>query len=177
MLNGKNIILRALEPSDVDLLYNWENDFELWQVSNTTKPFSKSLIKKYIESENLDIFQLKQMRLMIETVIDKQTVGMIDLFDFDVFNSSAGIGIMLHKNFRKKGFATEALEVICDYSFNYLNLHQLFCNISEINKPSISLFENVGFIKNGVKKEWQFNGNNYDDVFFYQKINPNHTFK
>lgn len=177
MLNGKNITLRAPEPSDADLLYNWENDFELWKVSNTLKPFSKNLINKYIENEHLDIFQLKQMRLMIVIADSHKTIGMIDLFDFDVYNSSAGVGIMLHKNYRGKGFANDALVVLCDYVFNFLNIHQIFCNISEKNTNSIKLFENVGFERTGEKKDWLFNGSDYENVFFYQKINPNHIFK
>lgn len=177
MLNGKYITLRAPEPSDADLLYQWENDFELWKVSNTTKPFSKNLINKYIENEHLDIFQLKQLRLMIVTAVSHETIGMIDLFDFDVYNSSAGVGIMIHKDYRENGYAYDSLVVLCDYVFNFLNIHQIFCNISENNLKSIKLFEKAGFEKNGLKKDWIFNGNNYENVFFYQKINQNHIFK
>lgn len=174
MLTGKQITLRAPEPNDADLLYQWENDFELWKVSNTTKPFSKHLIEKYIENEHLDIFQLQQMRLMIDIIDTKQTIGMIDIFDFDVYNSNAGIGIMLHEDYRKNGYAFDTIEVISEYVFNYLNIHQLYCNISSTNFNSITLFESSGFIKTGIKKEWRFNGKNFEDVFFYQKLNPNH---
>ena len=47
MLKGKYVKLRAIEPEDVDLIYEWENDFELWNVSETLKPFSINLKKIY----------------------------------------------------------------------------------------------------------------------------------
>ncbi len=174
MLKGKNIILRAPEPEDADLLYEWENDFKLWKVSNTTKPFSKNIIKKYIENEHLDIFELKQVRFMIQEIANNKTVGMIDLFNFDIYNSNAGVGIMIHEKYRKNGYANEALNILCNYTFEYLNLHQIFCNIAENNKPSIDLFLKCDFSKSGIKKDWQFNGNDFEDVGFYQKINPKH---
>jgi len=44
MLRGENINLRALEPSDLDVLYNWENDTSIWKVSQTIAPFSKNIL-------------------------------------------------------------------------------------------------------------------------------------
>lgn len=171
MLTSNSIKLRALEPYDIDLLFEWENDFELWKVSNTLTPFSRETIKSYLDSIHLDIFQTKQLRLMIDTHDEPQkTVGMIDLFDFDFYNSRAGVGIMVHKNHRQKGYADDALKIISNYSFNFLNLHQLYCSISEKNKPSIKLFKNNGFEVIGVKKDWLFNNDEYEDVFFMQKI-------
>lgn len=171
MLNGTNIKLRAIEPHDVDLLYKWENDFELWRVSNTQKPFSRNLLRQYIESEELDFFQTKQLRLMIDVLENNKTIGMIDLFDFDPYHSRAGVGIMLHKEFRNKGFALEALNVLCKYAFDFFAIHQLYCDIAETNLDSLNLFEKAGFVRVCEKKDWIFDGKNFNSVYFYQKIN------
>jgi diamine N-acetyltransferase len=174
MLQGEKIKLRALEPDDVDLLYQWENDFELWKVSNTLKPFSKNILKKYIEAEHLDIFQTKQLRLMIDIYSSEKTIGMIDLFDFDPYHKRAGIGIMIHKDYRNNGYATDTLEVIKKYCFKYLNLHQLYCNIAIKNKKSVALFKKAGFDIISIRKDWIFDGETYQDIYFLQKINPAH---
>ncbi|WP_227625579.1 hypothetical protein [Geofilum rubicundum] len=42
MIQNDEVLLRAVEPGDVDLLYDWENRMELWPVSNTLAPFSKA---------------------------------------------------------------------------------------------------------------------------------------
>ena len=66
MINDDIIRLRALEPEDLECLYQWENDMDLWEVSDTLTPFSLFTLKKYIETCHLDIYTTKQLRLMIE---------------------------------------------------------------------------------------------------------------
>ena len=64
--NEQGIVLRALEPSDIDLLYQWENDKKIWQGSNTLVPFSRYILKQYIENSYKDIYEMKQQRFMID---------------------------------------------------------------------------------------------------------------
>lgn len=168
------VTLRALEPEDIDLLYNWENDQGLWHVSNTHAPFSRYILKKYIESSHQDIYELKQLRLMIdirEEGKDVKTVGAIDLFDFDPFHLRAGVGILVYsQENQQRGYATAALRKLIRYTTDHLKLHQLFCNISIDNKQSIRLFENEGFKIAGNKKDWLRVDNGYVDEVFLQLI-------
>lgn len=169
-LENKNIKLRAVEPEDVDVLLKWENDTSIWKLSNTLTPFSKNILKQYIANAHLDIYQAKQLRLIIETN-DKKPIGCIDLFDFDPFHGRAGIGILIaDKENRGKGYASEALDVLIDYAFNILSLHQLYCNITEDNKESLKLFEKKGFVKVGVKKDWIKSFDNYIDEYLLQLV-------
>jgi len=170
-LENTVVRLRALEPEDVDFIYNLENNPDNWRVSNTLTPFSKHLIKAHIESAHLDIFQTKQLRLIIESVHENKKVGVLDMFEYYVFHQRAGLGIIIaEKQYRQKGYAYNTLKVFIDYAFNTLNLNQLWCNIMANNKASINLFEKSGFKLSGVKKMWNKNGNNFDDELFYQKI-------
>lgn len=149
--------LRALEPSDIELLYQWENDTSLWRVSNTLTPFSRHTLSKYIESAHLDIFEVKQLRLMIDLKDEESivTIGTIDLFDFDPYHSRAGVGILIaDKSQRNKGFASGALDLLIKYCFEMLQMHQLYCNITTDNKASLKLFANTGFQIVGEKKDW-----------------------
>lgn len=167
-----SVALRAIEPEDIDILYQWENDMELWVVSDTQKPFSRHQLKQYIQGINLDIYQSKELRLMIETEEDKPVVvGMVDLFDFDPYHNRAGVGIMLNKEFEGKGFASQALELFIDYCFNTLGIFQLYSSITSSNTKSIKLFEKLGFEKTGVRKKWRKIGRTYYDELFYQLIN------
>ena len=75
ILTGKVTRLRALEPNDIEPIYKWENDSSIWQLSNTFAPFSKYVITQFIENSHQDIFQLKQLRLMIEKT-DEKTGGL-----------------------------------------------------------------------------------------------------
>lgn len=175
VLKNKTVVLRALEPEDLEFLYACENNSEIWNVSNTLSPFSRYILKQYIENSHHDIYTNKQLRLIIADVENPASpIGAIDLFDFDPFHMRAGIGILIHKpTDRNKGYASAALDVLIKYCFNYLHFHQLYCNISAGNSKSISLFEKAGFIKTGEKKDWLKTENAWEDELFYQLVKSN----
>ncbi|HYQ56011.1 MAG TPA: GNAT family N-acetyltransferase [Draconibacterium sp.] len=165
-----NIALRPLEPADIDLLYEWENNMEIWEMSNTQTPFSKHLLAQYLVESARDIYSTKQLRLVIETK-GKKPVGAIDLFDFDPYHQRAGIGILIHDNQdRKKGYAGDALQAMSNYSLQVLGLRQLYANIGADNWGSIQLFEKYGFTRCGIKKDWIKTFSGWKDELIYQKF-------
>jgi diamine N-acetyltransferase len=172
----KNINLRALEPSDLELLYRWENDPSIWHVSNTLVPFSKYVLKKYIENAHLDLYQAGQLRLIIDYTDpsgEKVSIGAVDLFDFEPFHLRAGVGILIAENeYRQKGLATLALSQLIEYVFHVLQLHQIYCNISTTNSASLQLFERAGFSIIGNKREWLKIPAGFADEYMLQLINP-----
>ena len=174
-LENKKIKLRALEPEDLDLLYKWENDTGLWIHGNNLSPYSKLTLRQYItDSQSQDIYQSKQLRLMIINKSDDQTIGTIDLYDFDIRNSKIGIGILIHEKARNKSFATMTIELIKNYVFSFLNIHQIYAYVSCKNEASIKLFNKVGFKDYGLLKDWIYVSNKeYQDVYIYQLINKN----
>lgn len=169
-LEWGQIRLRALEPEDIDLLYEWENDTSIWEVSNTFEPFSKYMLAKYIKESHRDIYEAKEVRMIIET-IEGTAVGAIDLFDFDPFHLRAGVGILIFddKN-RRMGYATDALQLLCNYAADYLHLHQLYANITDDNLASIQLFTKTGFKLCGTKTDWRRSGDLWKTELMFQKI-------
>jgi diamine N-acetyltransferase len=171
ILENNRIQLRALEPEDLDILYQWENDPTIWHLSNTFTPFSKFTLKKYLESAHQDIFESKQLRLIIQKKTDKAIIGAIDLFDFDPFNQRAGVGILIGDLAeRNQGYASEALESLRIYAFETLGMKQLYCNITEDNQKSLSLFIKQGFIITGQKKDWVKKGNHWVSEYILQLV-------
>ena len=169
-LIGKNISLRALEPEDLDFLFTTENDEFFWKVSSTQIPYSKHILKNYIENAHQDIYEAKQYRFVI-CDIENTPVGMIDLFEFEPQHSRVGVGLLILPTYQSNGYASEALGLIIDYSFTHLNTHQLFANIASDNLRSISLFEKFNFKQVGIKKDWIFKDTIYNDEILYQLIN------
>lgn len=174
MLEGEKIILRAMEPDDVNQLYLWENDTDFWQLSNTLIPYSKYFLYEFIAKSNNDLNIDKQLRLIICNKENKNTIGALDLFEYDSVNRRAGIGILIDKNHRNKGIANEAVELMIKHAFNTLNLHQLYCNIIENNIESLNLFTKLGFVQNGIKKDWLLNSMKWHNVAFLQLINKSY---
>ena len=92
MMQDENILIRALEPEDLEYLYKWENDMDLWDVSDTLTPFSHFTLKKYIENAHVDIYTSKQLRLMIVRKSDQCILGTIDITDFVPLHSRGEVG-------------------------------------------------------------------------------------
>ena len=169
MDNINEYILRALEPDDLDILYDTENDKSLWKYSNTSSPFSKHSLKKFIENSHLDIIEHNQVRLVLS---DKNNLpfGFIDLFKYDMINKRAGVGIIICEKYRSRGLGSISLYLIENYVKKYIPIHQLYANISSENIESIKLFEKHNYLKVGNKKDWIYYNNKYFDELLYQKI-------
>ena len=164
------ISLRAIEPEDIELLYQWENNMEIWEVSNTKTPYSKYILAQYIKESTKDIYETKQLRLIIQNE-DEKPVGAVDLFDFDPYHLRAGVGILIHKKIdQHQGFALDSLAALSNYSFEILGLKQIYANIAADNNISIKLFEKSGFNQAGIKKNWLKTVSGWKDEILFQKM-------
>ena len=170
-LENEIIRLRALEPEDLEPLYRWENNPDLWSLGNTMSPYSRYILKEYIRESHRDIFDLKQLRLMIELRSTGATVGTVDVYDFEPHHRRAGIGILLDPLYQGNGLATEAMNILIEYAFSFLKLHQLYVHIPVGNEASKALFTRCGFIVTGVMTDWIQTENGYSDVLMMQKVN------
>lgn len=118
-IEGRTIRLRAVEPGDVDLMYEWENDCDIWPVSGTTEPFSRHQLERFVERHQdiVGVLCDGQLRLIIETLLSSKPVGAIDLFEYDPIHRRAGIGILIYEQSdRGRGYASDAVETLCRYA-------------------------------------------------------------
>jgi len=171
LLQNDILRLRALEPTDLELLYQWENNPSIWEVSNTLSPYSKYILHQYIENSFRDIVESKQLRLIIELANNQycEPIGTIDLFEIDFYHKRAGIGILIaSEEHRKKGYASEAIKLMEEYSANHLLLLQVHCKINEDNLPSLKLFKQIGYEVVGKLKQWKNTPNGWKDVLILQ---------
>lgn len=171
MLESDSLILRALEPQDLDYLFQTENEVQIWNLSDTLIPFSKRTLKEYANSIH-DLAAQKQFRFIIQLKDSKKQIGMVDLFDYDAINARAGVGIVITETKeRNKGYAFEALNLLSEYAKQTLFLNQLYCSIHESNVNSIHLFQKIGFTKMGTRKNWfKVNHNQWEDEIEFQLL-------
>lgn len=168
---GEQVFLRLLEPTDLPVLHQVENNPEFWTISQTVQPFTQYTLSQYIAQAHQDIYESKQQRWVICNHLSQCAIGFIDLFDFDVRNSRVGMGIVIaKKENRNQGYATEALRILIDYCKKHLYVRQIFVNILTDNTASIQLFSKFGFELAGVKKQWIRQGMQFKDEAFYQLI-------
>lgn len=168
-IKNDTITLRCAEPEDAELIYRWENDRDIWRVSGTHVPFTRFQIEQFLLGNN-DLFSNKQLRLMIDLNETGESIGCIDIFDYDSINLRAGFGIMIDKDFRKQGYAKAALELCIEYLFRDLLLHQVYCSVDATNTASQKLFEGQGFVLCGRRKDWIKTAEGFIDEMEYQQI-------
>ena len=152
MLKGINIVLRPLQNSDLDFLKKIENNKENWKFGSEQKQYSTHDLITYITHANIDISIAKQYRFVID--LKGSAIGFIDLFDYTV--ESAGVGVIISKDYRNQGFAKEALNLISDYAFLVLNMKKLNARVSKDNLLSIKLFSSCNFIFQKQKSDLQY---------------------
>ena len=164
-----NIQLRAIEPTDLELLYLWENDPDVWRVSETIAPMSRERLSRFISDQVYDLYATRQMRLMID--VEGVAVGCVDLFDFEPLHRRFGIGILIYADeHRRRGYARRVVEMVKDYARNTLDLKQIWVTIDEDNPASIALFEGCGFRLSARRKEWINRAGKFIDELEYQCI-------
>jgi diamine N-acetyltransferase len=161
--------LRALEPSDVDLLYVWENDPEVWRVSGTVAPLSYERLQRFVEEQNYDLYATRQMRLVVEA--EGVAVGTVDIFDFDPQHLRFGVGVLIYaQESRRRGYARAALEAVREYARRVMGLKQIWASVASDNEASVALFESLGFERCGLRRDWLRRGAEYVDVYEYQLL-------
>ncbi len=169
---SERLRLRAMEPEDLEILYAMENDPQTWDVTNFNVPYSKFVLKQYIENSQSDMFADRQLRMMIVRREDDKVVGTIDVTDFAPMHARGEIGIAILSEFQGNGFAKEALELMCEYTFRFLFLKQLNAHVAVDNISSLRLFKSCGFTECGLLKEWWCVSGKYKDVVLLQRLRP-----
>lgn len=171
LLINEQIFLRAVEPEDLDVMYQMENDPEMWDISNFIEPYSRHLLREYISSSQNDVFADRQLRLMIVWRATGEVAGTLDLDSFEPRHARAGVGIAVRRHFRNHNVGTQALGLLVEYAFSFLHLHQLYAYVPVHNTASISLFKKAGFSSVAVLKDWIHASEGYEDIYLLQLLN------
>lgn len=157
------IRLRKIEPTDVPFLYQWENDAASWGDSNTHNPLSMYDLRQYVETSTGDIYKDGQLRLIVED--EEETVGCVDLFDFDPHNRKAAIGIYIAPHARGKGVGKQAVLQVEQYAFKFMRMRLLYAIVADTNLPCTAIFRDLQYQAVGKLPSWTL----YADATFWLK--------
>ena len=171
MINDKErktaVHLRAMEPEDLELLYQIENNPSLWKVGVTNVPYSRYQLRDYLARSTGDIYTDRQVRMVVENG-EGVAIGLIDMMNYEPQHHRAEVGIVIREPFRHQGFGTEALEQLKQYARDIVHLHQLFAYVDMENEESLRLFQKAGFERSAILNDWLFDGHDYHPVCFMQ---------
>lgn len=156
MTSVTDIHLRALEPEDLELIYQIENDPTFWRFGTTTVPYSRYTLRQYLKSASNDLYADQQVRLVIEgtsTEGQQQSLGLADLVNFSAQHHRAEISLALLPQYQGKHYGETAIKALIEYARRQ-QLHQIYAIIATSNRPAIQLFERLEFEKSTILKDW-----------------------
>jgi diamine N-acetyltransferase len=156
-----------MEPEDLEVLYTLENDSTLWDIGPTNVPYSRYTLHDYIATSSDDIYADRQVRFMIENS-QRQTVGIVDIVNFDPKNLRAELGLAILNRHRGQGYATDALGQVRRYAKRVLHLHQLYAYVADNNTASLKLFQKCGFQTAAELNDWLYDGSQYHKAWLMQ---------
>ncbi len=161
--------LRALEPEDLSVLYETENDMSIWDAGGTNVPYSRHVLLDYIANARADIYADCQVRLMADNE-QGETVGMVDLVNFDPRHRRAELGIVTRQAFRHQGYGTSMVRQMINYARHTVHLHQVYAIVAYDNEYCLSLLKNVGFKEVACLDDWLYDGSTYKAALQLQLI-------
>lgn len=172
-LTDEILRLRAVEPSDAELMWEFESDSSQWRDNGMMAPFSRKNLREYAEGYDPDPIRCGQLRLIIESTETQDAagniLGIIDLFDISATNRTAFVGIYVKPDSRCKSIASRSLALIERYASQLLNLRILAAKVSERNMASRTLFEKNGYTLSGELRNWLLSGKSEFNLILYSK--------
>lgn len=167
------MILRALEPEDLELLYTIENDPDLWDVAATATPYSRHALRQHIRTMGADITESGELRFVIdlgEESLPACPIGLLDLTHYDARSQRAEVSIALLREHRGKGYARQALDMLEHHCRRHLHIHQLYALVPAPREASHALFLSAGYTPSALLPDWHFANGAYQNVQLYTKI-------
>ena len=166
MFEGKKVKLRSFELSDLDsIMENW-NKIHLRRELGPVVPHSREEREAWIRKTWDDRQRGSAYAFAIEEIASGNFLGHASLNNVSKINRKASVSIAIYdeKN-RGKGFGTDALRVLLEIGFSYLNLHRIGLNVFNTNPRAHTVYEKVGFKRVGEHRHTDFvNGRYVNDI-------------
>jgi putative acetyltransferase len=83
---------------------------------------------------------------------------------------SAGVGIMVHKDYQNQGVGTQLMNAILDVADNWLMLVRVELTVFTDNIRAIHVYEKLGFEKEGIRRKAAIRNGEYTDELVMARI-------
>lgn len=167
-MDRKTVSLRPIEKTDLDTLNRWKNDEQVYMfLGGGYHPISKNQQEKWMDS--LIDLTGNNRRFMI--VLDKESIGMIGLYEINWIHQTCEIGIFIgESDARGKGYAREAYFLLEKYAVNYLHIRKINLKVVADNKKAVAMWLKFGYqIVGKLNKERYIKGA-YHDLNIMEKF-------
>ncbi|GGE54161.1 GNAT family N-acetyltransferase [Priestia taiwanensis] len=163
---GEKVILTTLEKEDAKEISTWHNNAQFGRLLSSlpATPQSVTQIEKWLEEEMDDS---TNYLFGIRTRSEHQLVGYVELERVELSNGNAWLAIALSPEHWKKGYGMEAMKKVLTYAFGELCLHRVQLTVFSYNTGAISLYEKLGFVREGAYREYIHRNDERYDMYLY----------
>jgi diamine N-acetyltransferase len=160
-LSGKQVYLRPLEKDDLPLLQVWVNDPEVRGLTADVLPVSMLDQERYLERIHTDSNRVWFVIVLKE---NDQVIGECGLLRMYHFWRTTDLSMIIGDKIAwGKGYGTEAMHLLLDYAFGYLNFHRVALGVVGSNERALRFYEKTGFRKEGVQRDGYYYNHIYQD--------------
>jgi RimJ/RimL family protein N-acetyltransferase len=163
MLKGTRVILKPPEREYIDYFLKWMNDIEITQYLKMFRPLTRDMEEEWFDKlKNREDFFLFSIFILQETNRER-IIGNCSI-NVDWKNRVGTCGIVIgEKDCLSKGYGTEAMKLLIDYSFNTLNLNKVELDTYEFNIRAYKSYKKAGFIEEGRRRQAIYVNGKYHD--------------
>lgn len=161
--------LREIEKRDIEVINNWRNDPEL--IASLGAPFR--YINSIVDEKWFDSYMNNRNTQVRCAIVDENDViiGLVSLVNIDHMNQSCVFHIMIGNGENQgKGAGTYATKEMLNHAFNNLNIHRVELDVLADNMRAIHLYEKIGFIKEGTRRQCDFKNGKFVDMLMYSVL-------
>lgn len=169
-LKSGRLTLRAVEPADADMMFRAENDESNFTYGTYTAPYSRESLLEYALAYRAEPLETGELRMVVD--MDGFAVGILDLYEIDAVAGHAFVSIFILPEYRRRGYALEALDLAARYASEILPLTSLGVRVAGNNKGSLALFRKAGYRECGCLRRWIKipHAGGMQDVYLFQKL-------
>lgn len=165
--SGERVRLRAVEPDDWPIHYEWNKDSEAARRGYWIPfPQSRESVRRWAEREATAEPQNDRFQFQIENLAG-ELVGTTNTTQCDLRNGTFSYGIMVRPEHQRKGYASEAIVLLLRYFFAELRYQKVFAGVYDFNEPSIGLHRRLGFQLEGRLRRKIYTGGSFHDELVF----------
>jgi RimJ/RimL family protein N-acetyltransferase len=94
---------------------------------------------------------------------DEILIGYFRLSNYSKENKNIYIGADIAKEYTGKGIAKKAYNLFIPFLFTEYNLNKISLEVLSTNQKAINLYDKLGFVKEGIKREEILKNNKWVD--------------
>jgi RimJ/RimL family protein N-acetyltransferase len=172
---GKLVRLRAIEPSDADTLFEWNQDTEMTRsLYRVPFPQSRESNMRWVQETSARGPQNDSYFWVIET-LPGQMVGTLSTHSTEQRNGTFKYGLAIMEAHKRKGYASEAIRLLLRYYFDELRYQKVVAEVYAFNETSISFHENFGFVLEGRLRRMIYTNGTHHDMLMFGMTNDEFT--